>query len=569
MTDLATRPWTRFYAPETAPDLAPLAYPTVAALVRDSARKYAANEAFTLLLPNGTRGSLTFAEVDRLSDAFAVYLREVAGFAVGDRLAVQMPNCLAYPIVVFGAMKAGLVTVNTNPLYTAPEMEHQFADAGATGLVAIDLFADKVAQVLPKTGIRTVVLVTIADLLPFLSRTIVRAVQRYVKKQVPPARFPFTTFDRALAEGRRKLESGADPRVYLAGAGHDRVATLQYTGGTTGVSKGAVLSEGNLLANIAQCIEVWKPGVIEGRETVVTALPLYHIFAFTANLMVFFAFGGRNILIPSPRPLANLKQALTAEGATWLTGLNTLFVGLMHEDWFKTHAPFTLKGTVAGGMALLPAVGDRWEAMTKTPMYQGYGLTETSPVVSLVPFHRNKRESIGVPVPGTDVRLVDAEGAAAAAGQPGELLVKGPQVMLGYWQRPDETARVLRDGWLSTGDIATVDDDGYLYIVDRKKDMVIVSGFNVYPNEVEAVLAAHPGVAEVAVIGVPDERSGEVVCAFIVRRDAALTEQALREHCKQSLTAYKVPKIIRFRDDLPKSPVGKVLRKDLRDLAQR
>ncbi|MGE0814850.1 MAG: AMP-binding protein [Vicinamibacterales bacterium] len=567
MTDLAARPWTRFYAPETAPDLPPPAWPTVAALVRDAAARHASREAFTLLLPDGTRGSLTFAEADRLSDAFAVYLREVAGFSAGDRIAVQMPNCLAYPIVVFGALKAGLVTVNTNPLYTAPEMEHQFADSGATGLVVIDLFADRVSQVLPKTGIKTVVVVTVADLLPLLTRTLVRVVQRYVKKQVPPAAFRYTTFHAALAAGRRRIGAGADPRLYLDGVSSDRVASLQYTGGTTGVSKGAMLTEANLVANITQSIEVWKPGVVEGHETVVTALPLYHIFAFTANLMVFFAFGGRNILIPSPRPLANLKQALTTEGATWFTGVNTLFAGLMHEPWFREHTGFTLKGTVAGGMALVPAVADRWEAMTRTPIYQGYGLTETSPVVSLVPFHRNKRDSIGAPVPGTDIRIVDPDGQDVPAGQPGELLVKGPQVMAGYWQRPDETARVLRGGWLATGDIATVDEDGYVYIVDRKKDMILVSGFNVYPNEVEAVIAAHPGVAEVAVIGTPDAASGETVCAFVVRRDQALTEEALRDHCRQSLTAYKVPRVVRFRDELPKSPVGKVLRKDLRDLA--
>jgi long-chain acyl-CoA synthetase len=566
MTDLATRPWTRFYAAATAQDLAPPPWRIVADLVRAAARKYAGKEAFTLLLPNGTRGTLTFAEVDALSDAFAVYLREVAGFAAGDRLAVQMPNCLAYPVVIFGALKAGLVTVNTNPLYTAPEMEHQFADSGSTGLVVIDLFADKVAQVLPKTSIRTVVVVTIADLLPFLARSVVRAVQRYVRKQVPPATFPYTTFDKAIADGRARIASGADATIYTRNATADQVATLQYTGGTTGVSKGAALTEGNLVANIVQCIEVWKPGVIEGQETVVTALPLYHIFAFTANLMVFFAFGGRNILIPSPRPLVNLKQALTSEGATWLTGVNTLFAGLMHEPWFQQHQGFTLKGTVAGGMALVPAVAERWESMTKTPIYQGYGLTETSPVVSLVPFHRNKRESIGVPVPGTDIRVVDSDGRDVPDGEPGELLVKGPQVMQGYWQRPDETARVLRQGWLATGDVARVDEEGYVYIVDRKKDLILVSGFNVYPNEVEAVLAAHPGVAEVAVVGVPDDTSGEVVCAFVVRKDPALTESALRDFCRQSLTAYKVPRVVQFRTDLPKSPVGKVLRKDLRDL---
>jgi long-chain acyl-CoA synthetase len=567
MSTLASRPWTRHYAPQTAPDLPPLTWPSVAALVREAAGKYAGNRAFSLLLPNGTTGHLSFAEVDALSDAFAVYLRDVAGLAAGDRIAVQMPNCLAYPVVTFAALKASLVLVNTNPLYTVPEMEHQYADSGSVALVTIDLFADRVAQVLPKTPLRHVIVVTIADLLPWLSRTVVRAVQKYVKKQVPPITFAHVTFERALAEGQRRVASGADPRLYVEGVTHDRVAALQYTGGTTGVSKGAALTERNLLANIVQCIEVWKPGVIEGRETVITALPLYHIFAFTANLMVFFAFGGRNILIPSPRPLANLVQAITKEGATWLTGVNTLFAGLMHEPWFQSHTPFSFKGTVAGGMALVPAVGERWEAMTKTPMYQGYGLTEASPVVSLVPFHRNKRESIGVPVPGTDVRLVDADGNDVPPGTPGELLVKGPQVMAGYWQRPDETARVLRDGWLATGDIATVDDDGYLYIVDRKKDMILVSGFNVYPNEVEAVLAAHPGVAEVAVIGVPDDVAGEVVCAFVVRKDPAVTEADLRQYCRASLTAYKVPKVVHFRPDLPKSPVGKVLRKALRPQA--
>jgi long-chain acyl-CoA synthetase len=566
MSILASRPWTRHYAPETAPDLPPPAFSTVAALVRHAARKFRDNRAFSLLLPNGTAGHLTFAEVDVLSDALAVYLRDVAGLAAGDRIAVQMPNCLAYPIVTFAALKASLVLVNTNPLYTAPEMEHQFADSGAAALVTIDLFADRVAQVLPRTPIRTVIVVTIADLLPWLKRMVVRVVQKYVKKQVPPIGFAHVTFEDALARGQARVASGADPLVYVATATLDRVAALQYTGGTTGVSKGAALTEGNLLANVAQCIEVWKPGVLEGRETVVTALPLYHIFAFTANLMVFFAFGGRNVLIPSPRPLANLTQALTGEGATWLTGVNTLFAGLMHETWFQQHQRFTLKGTVAGGMALVPAVAERWETMTRTPMYQGYGLTEASPVVSLVPFHRNKRESIGVPVPGTDVRIADAEGRDVAPGEPGELLVKGPQVMQGYWQRPDETVRVIKDGWLATGDIATMDEDGYLYIVDRKKDMILVSGFNVYPNEVEAVLAAHPGVAEVAVIGVPDEVAGEVVCAFVVRKDPALTEAELRKHCKASLTAYKVPRVVHFRPDLPKSPVGKVLRKALRPL---
>ena len=299
-----------------------------------------------------------------------------------------------------------------------------------------------------------------------------------------------------------------------------------------------------------------------------TALPLYHIFAFTANLMIFYVAGGRNVLVPSPRPLSNLKTVMLGEPITWFTGVNTLFAGLMHEPWFKEQTNWSLRGSVAGGMALVPVIGERWEAMTKTPIYQGYGLTETSPVATLNPFHRPKREAIGVPVPGTDVRFVDGEGRDVPPGEIGELWVKGPQVMQGYWQRPDETARVLRDGWLATGDIAKMDEDGYIQIVDRKKDMILVSGFNVYPNEVEAVVAAHPGVADTAVVGVPDDECGEIVVAFVTKKDPSLTEDAVRQHCKQSLTSYKVPRIVVFKDDLPKSNVGKVLRKDLRDEAQ-
>jgi long-chain acyl-CoA synthetase len=299
-----------------------------------------------------------------------------------------------------------------------------------------------------------------------------------------------------------------------------------------------------------------------------TALPLYHIFAFTANLMIFYVAGGRNVLSPSPRPLSNLKTVMLNEPFTWFTGVNTLFAGLMHETWFKEKTNWTLRGSVAGGMALVPVIGERWEAMTKTPIYQGYGLTETSPVATLNPFQRPKREAIGVPVPGTDVRFVDSDGREVPAGEIGELHVKGPQVMQGYWQRPEETSKVLRDGWLATGDIAKMDEDGYIQIVDRKKDMILVSGFNVYPNEVEAVIAAHPGVTDTAVVGVPDEETGEIVVAFVTKKDPSLTEEQLRQHCKQSLTGYKVPRMVVFKDDLPKSNVGKVLRKDLRAEAQ-
>lgn len=566
---MSARPWTAFYHPNTATDLPPIPQPHLPALISDAARRYGPKTAFTLGLPNGSKGGMSFADTEAHADAFAVYLREVAGLRPGDRLAIQMPNCLAYPVVVFGALKAGVVMVNTNPLYTPSEMAHQFADSGAVALVTIDLFADKVAEALPHTGIRTVIVVSIGDLLPTATRLIVWAVQKYVKKMIPPVRVPHVTFRRALAEGRARQAAGADVAVYVASLTHDTVAALQYTGGTTGVSKGAMLTHGNLLANIEQCLQAWRPWLTEGEEVVLTALPLYHIFAFTANLMLFFVTGGRDILVPSPRPLTNLKTVLEAEPVTWFTGVNTLFAGLMHESWFLARPSWTLKGSIAGGMALVPAVGERWEQVTKTPIYQGYGLTETSPVVTLNPFHRQKRASIGVPLPGTDVRIVDDEGRDVATGEAGELLVRGPQVMPGYWQRPDETARVLRDGWLYTGDIARMDEDGYVFIVDRKKDMILVSGFNVYPNEVEAVIAAHPGVQDCAVVGVPDEDTGEWVVAYVIRKDRGLTAEDIRTHCRQSLTSYKVPKLVVFRDELPKSPVGKVLRKDLRDDAAR
>lgn len=560
-----SRPWTRFYHPSTAQDLGPLKWPHMPAAIRDAAATYAPQTAFTLGLPNGSQGGLTYAEVDRLSDQFAVYLREVAGFQAGDRVALQMPNCLAYPIAVFATLKAGLIMVNTNPLYTPAEMVHQFSDSGATGLIVIDLFATKVAEVLPKTAITTVIVVSIADLLSPLKRLLIRAVQKYVKKMVPPITFAHTTFPRALAAGADRMAAGADPRLYADPLDHHSIAALQYTGGTTGVAKGAVLTHGNLVANTAQSLEMWKPFLRLGDEVMLTALPLYHIFAFTANLMIFFVAGGRNVLSPSPRPLSNLKAVMETEPITWFTGVNTLFAGLMHEEWFKARTNWQLRGSVAGGMALVPVIGERWEAMTKTPIYQGYGLTETSPVATLNPFQRPKRAAIGVPVPGTDVKFVNAEGQTVPFGEVGELFIKGPQVMQGYWQRPDETARALSDGWLATGDIARMDDEGYIEIVDRKKDMILVSGFNVYPNEVEAAIAEHPGVVDTAVVGVPDDETGEVVVAFVIKQDPALTEDDVRAHCRKTLTAYKIPRLVVFRTELPKTNVGKVLRKDLRD----
>jgi long-chain acyl-CoA synthetase len=561
------RPWLRFYHEQTAKDLPPLTWPHLPAFIREAAQRFADKPAFTLYLPNGTQGTITYGEVDRLSDAFAAYLRGVAGFKAGDRIALQMPNCLPYPIAVFGCLKAGLVMVNTNPLYTPTEMTHQFNDSGAVGLIAIDVFGKKVAEVLPFTSIRHVVLVSIPDLLPPVKRFVVRSVQKYVKKMIPPITFPHVTFPEALKKGEQQIRAGANVDAYAATLTQDSIAALQYTGGTTGVSKGAVLTHRNLLANVVGSLEAWKPYLTYGSEVMLTALPLYHIFAFTANLMIFFAVGGRNILIPSPRPFTNLRLAMEREPITWFTGINTLFIALMNEDWFQAKKDWKLRGTVAGGMALAPAVGERWQKMTGTPVYQGYGLTETSPVVTLVPFHRSKMGSIGVPIPGTDVRLVNDDGRDVTVGMPGELIVRGPQVMEGYWRRPDETAKVMKDGWLYTGDVATMDEDGYFQIVDRKKDMILVSGFNVYPNEVEAVLAEHPGIAEVCVLGTPDPLCGEAVVAFIVRRDPSLTPEQVRQHAKSQLTNYKVPRTIVFRDELPKSNVGKILRKDLKDAA--
>jgi long-chain acyl-CoA synthetase len=353
------RPWLRFYHEQTAKELPRIAWPHMPAFIREAAARYADRPAFTLFLPNGTQGTLTYAEVDRKSDAFAVYLRDVAGFQPGDRIALQMPNCLAYPIAVFGCLKAGLVMANTNPLYTPAEMIHQFNDSGAVGLIAIDVFGKKVAEVLPHTGIRQVVLVSIPDLLPPVKRFVVRAVQKYVKKMIPPITFPHVTFPQALQQGEARLAAGVDVQAYVAPLNHDSIAALQYTGGTTGVSKGAVLTHGNLLANVLGSLEAWKPYLTYGDEVMLTALPLYHIFAFTANLMIFFAVGGRNILIPSPRPFTNMKLAMEQEPITWFTGINTLFIALMNEPWFEAKNDWKLKGTVAGGMALVPAVADR------------------------------------------------------------------------------------------------------------------------------------------------------------------------------------------------------------------
>ena len=561
------RPWLASYGTSIPQDLPASRYHSLADLVHQSCDSNAKRRAFTCVVANGMNGTLTYAQVGEMSDAFAAFLRHDCGLQPGDRVAVQLPNGLPYPVVAFGVLKAGCVLVNTNPLYTAPEMVHQFNDSGAKVLVIVDMFADKLAEVVAQTGIETVVLAGVADFFPKLPETIVRGVQRWWNKVLPPVPNtgrPTLRLRAALARGRAHK---ADVRSYWQALRPDDLALLQYTGGTTGVAKGAMLTHGNLLANLAQ-VQAVSGGQMQRDDVVLTALPLYHIFAFTANLMTFFEIGARNILIPSPRPVQSLQRALENYPITWITGVNTLFNGLMNEEWFAAYPPRHLRAAIAGGTSLHEAVATRWQAMTGTPLAEGYGLTETSPLVSFNPLDdRAKPGHIGIPVPGCDVLLVDDDAKPVPIGTPGELIVKGPQVMQGYWQRPDDTAKTLQNGWLFTGDVAVMDDQGFLRIVDRKKDMVLVSGFNVYPNEVEAALALMPAILEAAVVPIPDAKTGEAVRAYVVKNpdfDGDLSKDDIIRHCKGLLTDYKVPKSIIMRDELPKSPIGKILRKDLK-----
>ncbi|MEL6645394.1 MAG: AMP-binding protein [Pseudomonadota bacterium] len=561
MTD---RPWTAFYPPETRADLGEAAYRTIGDLIGSVAQTYGRAPAFTTCLPNGMNGTLSFAEIDAMSDHFAVYLREVAGLEQGDRVALQMPNCLSFPVAAFGVLKAGCVLVNVNPLYTAEEMAKQFADAEPHALVIVDMFAGKVPGATRGHPIPNIIATRVAEFLPRLPRGIVGLVQRYWDRTVAPIEIPHIRLPDALDAGRAHKEAERiEVDRYYQAVEPDDVACLQYTGGTTGVPKGAMLTHANLIRNMEQTMEMIT-GFEKGREVALTALPMYHIFAFTVNLLGFYWLGSRNILIPNPRPLTNLKRAFENYKITWMSGVNTLFNGLTNEVWFNDSPPKHLKFASAGGMALQSSVAERWEEITGKPVLQGYGLTETSPILTFNPLGKTRAGSIGIPLPSTMVACLDEAGQPVPVGETGEIAAKGPQVMAGYLGKPYETALVMQDGWFLTGDIGVMDADGYFSIVDRKKDMVVVSGFNVYPNEIEDCLATHPGVLESAVIGVPDDATGEAVMAFVVRRDPGLSESDIRAHCKAHLTAYKIPKRVEFRDDLPKSNVGKILRKDLR-----
>jgi long-chain acyl-CoA synthetase len=561
------RPWTDTYGTGIPADLPEPRHDSLAHLIHEACRQHGKRTAFTCVVPNGMNGSLSFAQVDAMSDAFASFLHHTCGLRKGARVAVQLPNGLAYPVAAFGAFKAGCVLVNTNPLYTPSEMVHQFRDSGAEVLVITDMFADKLAEVIPQTGIRTVVLAGVPEFFPKIPETVVRGVQKVWARTlpaVPRLDVPVVRIKAALAAGRK---AGGTPRDWWDGLKPSDLALLQYTGGTTGVAKGAMLSHGNILSNLNQVLAMGRSHM-SGKDCVLTALPLYHIFAFTANLMTFFDIGARNILVPSPRPVQNIQRAIENYPITWITGVNTLFNGLMNEEWFAAFPPKNLVAAIAGGTALHQSVAQRWKVMTGTPIAEGYGLTETAPLVSFNPLSDAARPgSIGVPVPGTDVVLVDDDDKPVEMGKPGELIVKGPQVMLGYWNRPEDTEKTIKGGWLYTGDVAVMEEGGFLRIVDRKKDMVLVSGFNVYPNEVEECLAKMPAVLEAAVVGIPDGAAGEAVRAYVVRNpDHAgdLTKEDIIAHCRKHLTAYKVPRSVILRDELPKSPIGKILRKDLK-----
>ncbi|NDY94807.1 AMP-binding protein [Wenzhouxiangella limi] len=503
---------------------------------------------------------LTYAQVDEYSRAFGARMQAL-GLKPGDRIAIMMPNVLQYPIAVFGALRAGLVVVNTNPLYTARELKHQLKDSGAKAIVIMENFANVLEAVIDDTDVEHVIITSVGEMIGFPKGTIMDFVLRRVKKMIPAYNLPNATrLSKVLAEGSRETLSP----VKLT---HDDLAFLQYTGGTTGVSKGAMLTHGNMVANMQQS-SAWLGNDIEmGQEIIITALPLYHIFALTANCFVFLKFGGRNVFITNPRDMAGFVKELGKEKFTAITGVNTLFNGLLHAPGFSDLDFSHLKLTLGGGMAVQRAVAEKWKQTTGVTLVEAYGLTETSPAACINPMDlEDYNGAIGLPISSTECRVIDTEGNPVGVNETGELCVKGPQVMKGYWNRPDETAKVLDDeGWLKTGDMARMDENGYFYIVDRKKDMILVSGFNVYPNEVEDIVATHPKVLEVGAIGAPDEKSGEVVKVVVVRKDDSLSVKELRDYCRNELTGYKVPKYVEFVDELPKTNVGKILRRELRD----
>ena len=530
-------------------------YQSVVEVFNSFVAKHADKPAFTCI-----GQTITYAELETQSAAFAAYLQNETTLEVGDRIAVQLPNVLQYPIVVFGAMRAGMTVVNTNPLYTEREMEHQFNDSGAKALIVLANMAAKAERVLANTSIETVIITEVGDMHNMVKRVLINSVLKYVKKEVESYNIAnAVTLRKALSLGKGKAFT--TPVIK-----QDDVAVLQYTGGTTGVAKGAMLTHGNLIANMLQCHGLFTMALDEGKETAIAPLPLYHIYAFTIHCMVLLETGNHSVLIPNPRDIPGFIKVLQNTNFSCFVGLNTLFVALCNQPIFKGLDFSGLKLTISGGMALTKNAADNWKAVTNCEIAEGFGMTETSPVVSFNPPGYVKLGTIGIPVASTNCKVIDDNGNELPVGEAGELCVKGPQVMKGYWQRPEATAEAISsDGWLKTGDVAVISEDGYMKIVDRKKDMIIVSGFNVYPNEVEDEIVTHPDIIEVAAIGIPNEKTSEAVKVFVVSSNENLTAADVKAWARKRLTAYKIPKHVEFRDELPKTNVGKILRRELRD----
>lgn len=548
------RVWLNSYPEGVPAQIDPDHYSSLLDIFSQGIEKYADKVAFINM-----GKSITYRELDRQSQAFAAYLQQELGLKQGDAVAIMMPNLLQYPVALMGVLRAGCSVVNVNPLYTPRELQHQLTDSKAKAIIIVENFAHTLMAVEKHMQVEHVILTKMGDMLGTVKGTIVNLVVKHVKKLIPAYQLrKFTSFKQVLARGAALTWQ----KPTLSG---DDIAFLQYTGGTTGVSKGAMLTHRNMVANLEQASACLDKFLDEGKEHVVTALPLYHIFALTANFFVFFKHGGTNLLITNPRDMPNFVKELAKFPFTAITGVNTLFNGLLNTPGFAELDFSKLKLSLGGGMAVQRPVAERWRKTTKTRLLEGYGLTECCPLVTLSPFNlEDFNGSIGLPAPSTDIRLVDENDNDVAPGESGEMIVQGPQVMLGYLNRPEETAKTIKNGWLYTGDIARMDEQGFFYIVDRKKDMILVSGFNVFPNEIEEVVAMNEKVLEVAAVGVPNEATGEVVKVFIVKKDASLTEQEVIAHCKQHLTGYKVPKLVEFRSELPKTNVGKILRRELR-----
>ncbi len=530
-------------------------YQSVAEVFETSVEKYTDLPAFSNM-----GKTLSYTEMDHLTRDLAAYLQSIPGMQKGDRVAIMMPNLLQNPIAIFAILRAGFTAVNTNPLYTARELKHQLNDSGAKVIIIVDNFCHTLDEVIKDTDVQQVITTQLGDMLSFPKSLLVNLVVKYIKKMVPKYSLPGrVTFNQAL-----KL--GHNAKFTRPEIGHEDIAFLQYTGGTTGLAKGAILTNRNMVANMQQASEWISIAVEQKKELIITALPLYHIFSLTANCLTFMKIGAHNYLITNPRDMKGFVKELAGVKFTAITGVNTLFNGLLNTPGFADIDFSSLKLTLGGGMAVQRAVAEHWRRVTKAPLLEAYGLTETSPAVCINPLDLDDfNGSIGLPVSSTEVSIRSEDGEFMSQGQVGELCVRGPQVMRGYWNKPDETAFVLDEkGWLKTGDIAMMDEKGFFRIVDRKKDMILVSGFNVYPNEVESIIAACPGVLEVGVIGVPDDGSGEAVKAVIVKNDDSLTEKDVIDHCRKNLTNYKVPKLIEFRNELPKTNVGKILRRELR-----